>query len=903
MKIRLFAYILLVITFFTVSLSADHRAGVVAKSVESWSATPVFEEQFESLADITANGGVYSGISIVSGWDGNGALINQGDTLYYPNSIDPQKGTIRFWLSPTWAGDTTSEPHYFLGWHQNDARFRIFTWHSSENSKNYFVFRYNDGNGTDYEVSTSSDEPDVVMQWQPNEWHDIIAFWDFTVSDQFFGLAIDGVVYTNNEENWTITETPTQFWVGSNSYGDYQADAVMDDLRIYDESIWDPDDLISSYENITCGNGVWDHHETIHNCPSDAPTLASSIHPGEDILFYETAPFEAVYEGTAPSAEAITDTIHYRAAQDEYETLFFNAYTRTDLQNVVVNMSDFVGPGGVISASNAQLRVVHNWWQAGTGPLKDDFPHYTPELLLFDDGIDLEGQTWDYNTLPAMPHLDHVETALQSFTSKQFAMILNVPEATASGHYTATITLAPDNHASKTLLLDLEVLPFELRDTGKTVVVYHPANIDNTGSQYYVPMDRYDAQLADIRAHNFNGTDIYGHYPDDNIPLKVQKNREAGLTLRAVLNEYYDDGVALLQSNGYEPYFYGIDEPMRDNGAYMDDQISLSITIHNGGGLVTTAITREGEQELKDCNSTYYDGFPPGTCEPLDMANLAVSQSSSYLNGLIDGTETKEDYETYYWQIMQENPKINRFQAGFYLWNTGIDGIFPYVYQDVRNNPYDDFDVWSSSHPYRDHLVTYPSQNGPVPTVQWEALREGLDDMRYLQTWQYYKTLAGSVDSAAAQASEQTIAGALAHYDNYDKMMTTPMAQYTEDRDVVIGEIEAMKTIVEATITPPTITISQSGDSLVLNWHYEEPFDAYQVWRSESPHFEPGDENAILLDTLIAPTSTYTDTPPPTIIGDTTINYTYRLLGVIDDVDYGLSNLSGEFDFALIAGN
>ena len=32
----------------------------------------------------------------------------------------------------------------------------------------------------------------------------------------------------------------------------------------------------------------------------------------------------------------------------------------------------------------------------------------------------------------------------------------------------------------------------------------------------------------------------------------------------------------------------------------------------------------------------------------------------------------------------------------------------------------------------RAYLVTYPSKEGPVPTLQWEALREGVDDVRYL---------------------------------------------------------------------------------------------------------------------------------------------------------------------------
>lgn len=33
-------------------------------------------------------------------------------------------------------------------------------------------------------------------------------------------------------------------------------------------------------------------------------------------------------------------------------------------------------------------------------------------------------------------------------------------------------------------------------------------------------------------------------------------------------------------------------------------------------------------------------------------------------------------------------------------------------------------------------MLTYPTRNGPIPTIQWQAAREGRDDMRYLATLQ-----------------------------------------------------------------------------------------------------------------------------------------------------------------------
>jgi hypothetical protein len=32
-------------------------------------------------------------------------------------------------------------------------------------------------------------------------------------------------------------------------------------------------------------------------------------------------------------------------------------------------------------------------------------------------------------------------------------------------------------------------------------------------------------------------------------------------------------------------------------------------------------------------------------------------------------------------------------------------------------------------------MLTYPTQNGVIDTVQWESIREGINDVRYLTTF------------------------------------------------------------------------------------------------------------------------------------------------------------------------
>jgi hypothetical protein len=86
--------------------------------------------------------------------------------------------------------------------------------------------------------------------------------------------------------------------------------------------------------------------------------------------------------------------------------------------------------------------------------------------------------------------------------------------------------------------------------------------------------------------------------------------------------------------------------------------------------------------------------------------------------------------ECYTWEAMQEDPSINRLFCGFYLWKSRMHGVLLKTYQSVTagDDPFND----SAGVSLRQRMVTYPSKQGPIPTIQWEAAREGIDDLRYV---------------------------------------------------------------------------------------------------------------------------------------------------------------------------
>jgi hypothetical protein len=77
----------------------------------------------------------------------------------------------------------------------------------------------------------------------------------------------------------------------------------------------------------------------------------------------------------------------------------------------------------------------------------------------------------------------------------------------------------------------------------------------------------------------------------------------------------------------------------------------------------------------------------------------------------------------------------NRFGMGFFTWLVGAKGAFLWTYQRVSGSPFDDFD---GSH--MDACLTYPPEDPAqrysgeaVSTLQWEGVRDGMTDYRYLQ--------------------------------------------------------------------------------------------------------------------------------------------------------------------------
>ena len=192
--------------FLGIGISALLFAPIMAFAFDPQS--KLFEQGFESLSDIQLAGGsctlagnACTSSVLVPGVSGNAVEFKKSGfpLLQFPaaNHINPLKGTIEFNYVPLGAptGDWGSaSPASKVFFHLHDpnittslnSTLKVGSYYDSSSGKNYLYFRYDGTSGCSSacqrETSTYSAEPGVIMKWDPETTHKIVATWDLTAA-------------------------------------------------------------------------------------------------------------------------------------------------------------------------------------------------------------------------------------------------------------------------------------------------------------------------------------------------------------------------------------------------------------------------------------------------------------------------------------------------------------------------------------------------------------------------------------------------------------------------------------------------------------------------------------------------------------------------------------------------
>lgn len=457
----------------------------------------------------------------------------------------------------------------------------------------------------------------------------------------------------------------------------------------------------------------------------------------------EPATYKAV-----PRFQDVKPRAYCFAAPGETEPIAVLVTSSVELTGCATAVSDFVEntpttpATGSFSAAQASVRVLHQWEQAGEG-LAPAQPVVTPELLLKDGTAPLVGP------VPSVRLDGQATFSVGVWESRQLWVDVTVPLGTPDGLYEGTLTVTPQNQPARSITLLVKVLSLELAEPQQQWHVFFQNTLEGTGP-LATPAARYDAYLADIAAHGFDQATV----ADSGSALLTALEARWKAGLRAPATTYLHT-VPVEEIPGYiatvrrlaegrtlpELWYFTVANPRTQED--LEAAMAAGRAIQQAGGKSVTTIdpvTAELHGETLD----------------VPIYNLMEPEFEDYVLSILKGERPADPRMEFFHVIgTGESTVANRLLCGLYIDKTGMDGVFVSSYQDPAGVA-DVFNELTATGRFRPQMLTYPSVDGPIPTVQWVAAREGYDDMRYLVTLQRAMETARAYSANAAVQTRLT---------------------------------------------------------------------------------------------------------------------------------------------------
>lgn len=461
--------------------------------------------------------------------------------------------------------------------------------------------------------------------------------------------------------------------------------------------------------------------------------VALSLDPSiswADLLFHQIEPFLNVSNYRTLDDVDPSTSITIEIAKGEYEPARVVIRDTENWGIMRASVSEVKNSlGDTLPSSAVEIRNVKRWPQLIPHAYNKDKAapvHMVDELLVFDDTEALSGKWGSGQFTPPLLSTTF-RTNFSGSDPKQLWLTIHAPETQATGFYTGYITL--EGASKKSIIpIDITVLPFKLPVADKHFGIFYRGSLARNTRR--VSSEDLLVQLIDIKKHGFNSL-VINEYDLDFLPELIGHYKRAKLNGPIILNfpkssrndpKLLETARSLIANENIEHYIYGIDEP--NSRKLIAEQVIFNSKLPSDARVFTSLLATTDDQLKRRGLS-------------IDWINLNVK---SGLTKLKSKANQKNQISTFYWQSYLEDAPRNRYYAGTFLLKTGLDGIYPYVYQAFHSvDPYaTDTRVLGGSQIrsrrlYKNFNTTYPSLGSTIPTIQWESMREGIDDYRYAQ--------------------------------------------------------------------------------------------------------------------------------------------------------------------------
>lgn len=458
-----------------------------------------------------------------------------------------------------------------------------------------------------------------------------------------------------------------------------------------------------------------------------------------------------------------------RIAGDEINSKRFAVFAQKELKDITLKCSVLKNKnGGLIQGNKVDLRVLKQWGSV-----------HQADILVTDERVKLEGYLEKY-----AGHARFV-TNIPANSTKHFLLQVAISPDLAPGIYEGEVRIEPVGAKATNLPICVEVLPFKLDRTDRFVgffftgVIFQPNGPAVGGQSYYNGLGSESSlkeEFEHLSASGFNFLDVGGYANGPLNPDYVSKLLEiasnAGIKKIAlegadhlippdaikkgfnkdsknyqILEERIAKIAEIAKKNGMELYIFGADEPNNEIDI-LRNNIIFEIAKRHGVNTMTAIIHDDIREKVNGL-------------DVVSMNYLAMSTGNSKLLDMVSRKEKVPYIKTiYYANMAAAQTSIVRMAYGWYLFKSHMGGNVPWAY----------YALWQNWKPFVDNgkaegengaFNVFPTKDRPIPTLKFEAAREGVNDLRYLEMLE--KKMACSKDKRKIKECETEL----------DKMLKT----------------------------------------------------------------------------------------------------------------------------------
>ena len=471
------------------------------------------------------------------------------------------------------------------------------------------------------------------------------------------------------------------------------------------------------------------------------PALSAEESSNGCVVFSKNC-LELIYPSTRPLREEITDRLETFSPAGEYESATFAVHALREMKGVRIVTGDLTGPGGSrIAACSIDVRSVRCM------PRQDGPGVYVLRPTLLEKPAELE---------------------IPKDATQQFWVTIWVPTDAAPGEYRGTIGIQAEGLTARSLQLEMDVLPIHLLRPATLHGMYYWTIDTPASSADYKLMDlgRLRRDIMNMKEHGMNTVLV-------NIPPVCQASKD-GKKVRFDMDPL-GPLVALYQEAGFRSVVYNMSLRELRSNPLGDFPTMLSAYVagfkERGWPEPICSVGDESDAnntrqqvlgQLADIRKrlpgiTIFTTIVFPENSELHEPFVDIRAFSSYIDDTVVAKTRQAGRQL--WQYSGPVgyglfPKGERLYRGIWTSKLGLDGVLQWIYW------------WPST------CYVFPGQDGPLATLGWEAMREGIEDEKYLFTLRTLIEQARKSSSKALAAAADDAEGYL--HELYAAVDTSP---------------------------------------------------------------------------------------------------------------------------------